>query len=88
MSGVHPDQLVVVFVAHSCRGWSRGDARQRSEQFATGAAAQRENIMRDCRALMGTVSLLALGAAAVMVAAPAADARVSKIQITIAASPA
>src|SRR6516225_5182155 len=43
--------------------------------------------MRDCRTLMRTVSLLALSAAAVMVAAPAADARVSKIQITSRQSP-
>jgi Alpha/beta hydrolase domain len=43
--------------------------------------------MRDCRVLMGTVSLLALSAAGVLVAAPAADARVTKIQITSKQSP-
>src|SRR6202162_3203943 len=43
--------------------------------------------MRDCRLLMGTVSLLALSAAGVLVAAPAADARVTKIQITSKQSP-
>jgi hypothetical protein len=43
--------------------------------------------MRDCRALMGTVSLLALSAAGVLVAAPAADARIAKIQITSKQSP-
>jgi hypothetical protein len=43
--------------------------------------------MRDCRTLMGTVSLLALSAAGVLVAAPAADARVTKIQITSKESP-
>jgi hypothetical protein len=43
--------------------------------------------MRDCRQLMGTVSLLALSAAGILVAAPAADARVTKIQITSKESP-
>src|SRR6516225_1949499 len=43
--------------------------------------------MRDCRTLMRTVSLLALSAAAVLVAAPTADARVTKIQITSKQSP-
>src|SRR5215471_15646880 len=43
--------------------------------------------MRDCRTLLGTVSLLALSAAAVLVAAPDADARVTKIQITSRQSP-
>jgi hypothetical protein len=43
--------------------------------------------MRDCRTFMGTVSLLALGAAAVLLAAPDADARVTKIQITSRQSP-
>ena len=43
--------------------------------------------MRDCRMLMGTVSLLALSAAGLLVAAPAADARVTKIQITSKQSP-
>ena len=43
--------------------------------------------MRDCRVLMGTVSLLALTAAGVLVATPAADARVTKIQITSKQSP-
>src|ERR1700739_2019687 len=44
--------------------------------------------MRDCRTLMATVSLLALSAAAVLVAASDADARVTKIQITSKESPA
>ena len=44
-------------------------------------------IMRDRRVLMGTTSLLALGAAGVLGAASAADARVTKIQITSKASP-
>src|ERR1700681_884241 len=48
---------------------------------------QKETIMRDRRGLMGTVSLLALSAASVLVAAPAADARVTKIQITSKQSP-
>ncbi len=43
--------------------------------------------MRDCRTLMGTVSILALSAAGILVAAPAADARVTKIQITSKESP-
>src|SRR6202163_4825770 len=43
--------------------------------------------MRDRPVLMGTVSLLALSAAAVLVAVPAADARVTKIQITSKQSP-
>src|ERR1700681_4324047 len=48
---------------------------------------QKETIMRDRPVLMGTVSLLALSAAGVLVAAPAADARVTKIQITSKQSP-
>ena len=43
--------------------------------------------MPDCRVIVGTVSLLALSAAGVLVAAPAADARVTKIQITSKQSP-
>jgi hypothetical protein len=43
--------------------------------------------MRDCRTLMGTGSLLALSAAGALVAATAADARVTKIQITSKESP-
>jgi hypothetical protein len=43
--------------------------------------------MRNCRTPMGTVSLFALSAAAVLVAASAADARVTKIQITSRQSP-
>ena len=43
--------------------------------------------MRDCRTLMGTVSLLALAAAGVLIAAPAADARITKIEIASKQSP-
>ena len=43
--------------------------------------------MRIRRVLTGTVSLLALSAAGVLIAAPAADARVTKIQITTKQSP-
>src|SRR5262245_39125805 len=43
--------------------------------------------MRDSRVLMGTVSLLALSAAGVLITAPAAEARVTKIQITSKESP-
>ena len=43
--------------------------------------------MRDCRMLMGPVSLLALSVGAVLVASPAAQARVTKIQITSKESP-
>ncbi len=43
--------------------------------------------MRDRRVLMGTVSLLALTVAGVQVATPAADARVTKIEITSKESP-
>ena len=43
--------------------------------------------MRDCRMLMGTASLLALSVGAVLVASPAAQARVTKIQITSKESP-
>src|SRR5215468_2100178 len=43
--------------------------------------------MRDCRMLMGTVSLLALSAGAMLVASPAAHARVTKIQVTSKESP-
>jgi hypothetical protein len=43
--------------------------------------------MRDCRTLMGTVSLLALSAAGVFIAGPAAHARITKIQITSQQSP-
>src|ERR1700681_2077250 len=49
---------------------------------------QKETIMRDRRGLMGTVSLLALSAAAVLVAVPAADARVTKIEIISKEAPA
>src|SRR5258706_8015274 len=44
--------------------------------------------MRDRGMLMGRVSLLALSAAALMAVAPAADARVTKIEITAKQSPA
>src|SRR6266446_4281301 len=44
--------------------------------------------MRDRGVLMGTTSLLALVVAGVLVAAPAAEARVTKIQITSKQSPA
>src|SRR6516162_7103731 len=47
----------------------------------------REVIMLDCRVLIGTVSLLALSVASVLVVVPAADARVTKIQITSKQSP-
>ena len=43
--------------------------------------------MGDCRVLMGTMSLLALSVAGVLVVVPAADARVTKIQITSKQSP-
>ena len=43
--------------------------------------------MRDCRVLMRTASLLALSVAGVLVVVPAADARVTKIQITSKQSP-
>ena len=43
--------------------------------------------MRDRRVLMGRVSLLALSTAALMAVAPAADARVTKIEITAKQSP-
>src|SRR6516164_7490312 len=43
--------------------------------------------MRDCRLLMGTVSPLALSAAGNLPIAPAADARVTKIQITSKETP-
>jgi hypothetical protein len=43
--------------------------------------------MRDRRLLMGTVSLLALSAAGILLAPPAANARVTKIQITSKQSP-
>jgi hypothetical protein len=43
--------------------------------------------MRDRRVLMGTVSLLALSAASVLIAAPDAHARVTKIQIMSKESP-
>jgi hypothetical protein len=47
----------------------------------------REVIMSDCRVLLGTVSLVALSVAGVLVVVPAADARVTKIQITSKQSP-
>jgi hypothetical protein len=43
--------------------------------------------MRDRRVLMGTVSLLALSAAGVLLAPPTADARVTKIEIISKQSP-
>src|SRR5258706_8454273 len=43
--------------------------------------------MRERRVLMGTVSLLALSAACVLLAAPAADARITKIEIISKQSP-
>ena len=43
--------------------------------------------MRDRRVLKGTVSLLALSVAGVLIAAPTADARVTKIEITSKQSP-
>jgi hypothetical protein len=43
--------------------------------------------MRDRRVLMGTVSVFALSAASVLVAAPAAHARVTEIHITSKQSP-
>ena len=43
--------------------------------------------MRDRRMLLGTASILALGAAALLLGAPAAEARVTKIQITSKQSP-
>src|SRR5262249_32290236 len=50
-------------------------------------ASKGRTIMRDCRMLMGTVSLLALSMGAVLVASPAAQARVTKLQITSKESP-
>ena len=47
----------------------------------------REVIMSYCRVLLGTVSLVALSVAGVLVVVPAADARVTKIQITSKQSP-
>ena len=43
--------------------------------------------MRDRRMLLGTASILALSAAALLLNAPAAEARVTKIQITEKQSP-
>jgi hypothetical protein len=61
--------------------------RGRAAVLETSDAKQRETIMRGCTTLMGTVSLLALSAAGVLVAGPAAHARITKIQITSQQSP-
>src|SRR6516225_5981174 len=62
------------------------DRHVRSKQWRR-ELQDREVIMLDCRVLMGTVSLLALSVASVLVVVPAADARVTKIQITSKQSP-
>src|SRR6185295_18299713 len=66
----------------------RGSAGLRRREFNAQyrGMSEKEIVMRN-RRLMGTVSLLALSAACVLIAAPAADARVTKIQIASKQSP-
>src|SRR5579864_3238223 len=75
-----PDWLIVAW-ENSC------SMRQHASRFAAIAARQEETIMRDRGVLIETVSLLALSAAGVLIAAPAADARITKIEIASKQSP-